>query len=84
MHNFHKTLTIKAFVDILWVERRMINPIWGEVMRAGSEQSRFAYQVEKYACVYMSKIADFAEYSSKKYFRPKRRQLPHEEIQGRP
>jgi len=54
------------------------NPSWGEVMRAGIEPSRFAGQVEKYACIYMSKIADFAKYSPRTYYRPKRRPLPHE------
>jgi HAD superfamily 5'-nucleotidase-like hydrolase len=54
------------------------NPAWGEVMRAGIEPSRFAGQVEKYACIYMSKIADFAKYSPRTYYRPKRRPLPHE------
>ncbi len=54
------------------------NPHWGEVMRAGVEPSRFAGQVEKYACIYMGKIADFADYSPRTYFRPKKRPLPHE------
>jgi hypothetical protein len=54
------------------------NKSWGEVMRAGQEESRFAGQVEKYACIYMSKIADFAGYSPRAYFRPKKRSLAHE------
>ncbi|MFP5458747.1 MAG: HAD-IG family 5'-nucleotidase [Bacteriovoracia bacterium] len=54
------------------------NPHWGEVMRAGVEPSRFAGQVEKYACIYMSKIADFAQYTPRTYYRPKKRPLPHE------
>lgn len=54
------------------------NPFWGEVMRAGFEQSRFGGQVEKYACIYMSSIADFYDYSPKTYFRPAKRYLPHE------
>lgn len=54
------------------------NPHWGEVMRAGVEPSRFAGQVEKYACIYMSRIADFADYSGRTYFRPKKRPLAHE------
>lgn len=54
------------------------NPHWGEVMRAGVEPSRFAGQVEKYACIYMGRIADFAEHSPRTYYRPKKRPLPHE------
>jgi hypothetical protein len=58
----------------------LYNPLWGELMRAGQEESRFAGQVEKYACIYMSKIADFSGYSPRKYYRPPKRYLPHEEI----
>lgn len=54
------------------------NPYWGEVMRAGIEPSRLAGQIEKYACIYMAKISDFHEVSPRSYFRPKRRELPHE------
>ena len=56
------------------------NPFWGEVMRAGAEESRFAGQVAKYACIYMAKVSDLADVSSRKYFRPVRRSLPHDPI----
>ena len=58
--------------------KKFFNPHWGEIMRSGSEESRYAGQVGKYACIYMSKISDFGDYSSKKYFRPAKRLLPHE------
>ena len=54
------------------------NPYWGEVMRAGQEESRFARHVEKYACIYMSSISDFDSYTPYTYFRPVKRVLPHE------
>lgn len=56
------------------------NPHWGEIMRAGQEESRFAGQVEKYACIYMAKISDLKEYSPRAYFRPAKRILPHERM----
>lgn len=58
--------------------RRFFNPYWGEVLRAGHEESRYAGQVEGYACIYMVKVADLYEYSPKTFFRPRRRLLPHE------
>ena len=58
--------------------RQFFNPFWGELMRAGAEESRFADQVEKYACVYMERVSDLTEYTSDFYFRPLRRYLPHE------
>ncbi len=56
------------------------NPYWGETMRAGVEPSRLAGQIEKYACIYMSKISDFGDYSPRTYFRPKKKSLPHDMI----
>ncbi len=54
------------------------NPNWGQLMRAGNEESYFAYQMERYACVYMSKIADLFALSPRTYFRAPRRPLSHE------
>jgi hypothetical protein len=54
------------------------NPYWGELMRAGQEESRMADQVEKYACLYMTKISDLLAYGPRTYFRPEKRILPHE------
>ena len=54
------------------------NPYWGEVMRAGAEPSVFASQIERYACIYMTKIADFKDYNPRHYYRPKKRKMAHE------
>lgn len=60
------------------------NPYWGEILRAGYDESSYAEQVEKYACIYMTKVSDLYKYSPKTYFRPYRRTMPHEEstLQG--
>jgi HAD superfamily 5'-nucleotidase-like hydrolase len=62
----------------LELHKHFFNPYWGEMMRAGLEESRFADQVEKYACIYMTKVSDLLSYSPRTYFRPFRRILPHE------
>ncbi len=59
---------------------KCFNPYWGELMRAGQEESRFADQIEKYACIYMTKVSDLLEHSPRTYFRPIKRVLPHELI----
>ncbi len=64
--------------DLLEQHRKFFNQYWGEMMRAGLEESRFADQVEKYACIYMAKVSDLMKYSPRTYFRPIRRVLPHE------
>lgn len=59
--------------------QKSFNPHWGETMRAGAEESYFASQVERYACIYMSRLHDLLDYSPRTYFRAFRRELPHEE-----
>ena len=54
------------------------NQHWGQLMRAGNEESYFAYQVDRYACVYMAKLGDLLELSPRTYFRAPRRPLAHE------
>ncbi len=56
------------------------NSYWGQSMRAGQEESRFADQVEKYACIYMSRVSDLLSYSPRTYFRPQKRILQHERL----
>ncbi len=64
--------------ELLTQYRSNFNPYWGEVLRAGMEESRYADQLVNYACVYMTKVSDLYEYSPKTYFRPQRRSLAHE------
>ena len=64
--------------DKLVALKKYFNPYWGEVLRAGLEESRFADQVERYACLYMTRVSDLYDYSPKTYFRPLKRLLPHE------
>ncbi len=59
----------------------MFNPHWGEVMRIGNEESYFAGQVLRYACIYMPTLADFLKISPRSYLRGPRNTLPHEIFQ---
>lgn len=63
---------------LLKEERTFYNPNWGRVFRAGAEESYFAYQVDRFACIYMEKIADLFQHSPITYFRAHRRSLPHD------
>ena len=72
---------ISKLLDIL---KSHFNPYWGEIFRAGIEESHYAEQVEKYACIYMTRVSDLLEYSPKTYFRPIRRLLAHEIIPPKP
>jgi HAD superfamily 5'-nucleotidase-like hydrolase len=57
---------------------RIYNPYWGEVMRAGIEESYFGYQVDRFACVYMSKLSDLLTLSPRTYFRSVKKPLAHD------
>lgn len=63
---------------LLHEEQTFYNPHWGRVFRAGAEETYFAYQVERYACIYMEKLSDLFEQSPLTYFRANRRLLAHD------
>jgi len=54
------------------------NPFWGPLMRAGADESLLAQQVERYACVYASRISGLGLATPFHYFRSKRSMLPHD------
>ena len=55
------------------------NPNWGLMMRAGSDKSMFARQVERHADLYMSRVSNMRGRTPFAYFRAARAPLPHEE-----
>lgn len=63
---------------LLQDQQKYFNPRWERVFRAGAEESYFAYQVDRYACIYMEKLSDLLELSPLTYFRANRRSLPHD------
>ncbi len=68
----------KKISTLILSQQKLFNPHWGEVMRVGNEESFLAYQIERYACIYMSKLADLTALSPRTYFRSFRRPLAHE------
>ena len=63
-------------------QQKLFNPQWGEVMRVGIEESYFAYQVERFACIYTARLGHFLKMSPRTYYRSMRRPLPHEIVLG--
>lgn len=75
----NKILAIdKEITKSLHEEHAFYNIHWGRVFRAGAEETYFANQVERYACIYMEKLSDLLEQSPLTYFRANRRLLPHD------
>ncbi|KAG8632470.1 hypothetical protein MANES_18G026700v8 [Manihot esculenta] len=52
--------------------------IWGQLMKTGYQNSRFAHQVERFACLYTSQVSNLSLYSPYKYYRPCEDFMPHE------
>ncbi|KAG4147013.1 hypothetical protein ERO13_D05G196832v2 [Gossypium hirsutum] len=52
--------------------------IWGQLMKTGYQNSRFAHQVERFACLYTSQVSNLSLYSPDKCYRPSEDFMPHE------
>ncbi len=68
----------KSISPLIKQQQQGFNPYWGEVMRTGIDESYFAHQVDRFACVYMTKLADLLAVSPRTYFRSQRRHLAHD------
>lgn len=68
----------KQISQLIRKQQAHFNAHWGEVMRAGNEESYFANQVDRFACIYMAKLSDLLEISPRNYYRAMRRPLAHE------
>jgi HAD superfamily 5'-nucleotidase-like hydrolase len=72
----------KEVSDEIIRKQSLYNEHWGQIMRAGNEESYLAYQVDRYACIYMPHLADLFTLSPRQYFRAFRRPLAHEAVVG--
>ncbi|KAK4429259.1 Cytosolic purine 5'-nucleotidase [Sesamum alatum] len=52
--------------------------VWGQLLKTGYQNSRFAHQVERFACLYTSQVTNLSLYSPDKYYRPSEDFMPHE------
>jgi len=55
------------------------HPIWGPLMRAGNDKSHLAFQLERYADVYTSRVGHFLEATPFVYLRSPRGTLAHDQ-----
>jgi HAD superfamily 5'-nucleotidase-like hydrolase len=74
-----EAMKIDQEISVLIQQTQAIfNRYWGQTMRAGNEESYFAYQVDRFADIYMPTISDLMATSPRTYFRALRRPLAHE------
>nr|GLL48846.1 5'-nucleotidase domain-containing protein 4-like isoform X1 [Ipomoea trifida] len=57
---------------------KKFHKVWGQLMKTGYQNSRFAHQVERFACLYTSQVTNLSLYSPDKYYRPSEDFMPHE------
>lgn len=80
LHELQKQITTldQKITSLLEQQQTFYNPKWARIFRVGVEESYFAYQVDRYACIYMEKLSDLLEHSPLTYFRANRRLLAHD------
>jgi 5'-nucleotidase len=54
------------------------HPEWGPLFKAGFQESRFALQINDYACMYTSRASNLGLVSPQRPFRPVRDKMPHD------
>ncbi|MGE0174245.1 MAG: HAD-IG family 5'-nucleotidase [Oligoflexales bacterium] len=68
----------RVLKDSLKTKEKVIHPIWGELMHVGLEKSRFAKQVEEYACLYTARVSNLGFYSPFKKYTSPHDLMPHD------
>jgi len=56
------------------------HPVWGAMFNAGYQDSRFAFYVSNYACLYTSRATNLGLASAARSFRTTMEALPHDKI----
>lgn len=56
------------------------HPVWGAMFNAGYQDSRFAFYVENYACLYTSRASNMGLSSAKRSFRTTMDIVPHDRL----
>ncbi len=68
----------KELAPLAKKDTELNNPIWGLLMRAGNDKSYLAYQLERYADIYTSRVSNFMWITPFAYLRSPRGSLPHD------
>lgn len=58
----------------------LFHPTWGQLFKTGLQNSRFAEQVESYACLYTSCVSNISFVSPEMYWRSMNDLMPHDRL----
>lgn len=68
----------EAIAPLARASAELSNPVWGLLMRAGNDKSKLAFQIERYADIYTSRVSNFLQETPFVYLRSPRGSLPHD------
>ena len=68
----------KEIAPLAKTDAELNNKTWGLLMRSGNDKSYLAYQVERYADIYTSRVSNFMSITPFAYLRSPRGSLPHD------
>ena len=70
--------TIEQIASLTAEIEKPHNQHWGQLLKERHKHSLFGAQMKSYACLYTSRVSNFAAYSPEHHFQPPRDLLPHE------
>jgi len=73
-----------AFSEELRLYHESFHPVWGQMLKVGYQNSRFAQQVVQYACLYTSKVSNLGQVSPEMNFRTQLDFMPHDQLEETP
>ena len=64
---------------LLKKHHEQFHPIWGQLMKTGYQNSRYAHQIDRFACLYTSHVSSMAYYSPDKIYGGRVDYMAHED-----
>eukprot|EP00899_Mesostigma_viride_P025631 jgi/Mesvir1/6252/Mv00971-RA.1 len=61
-----------------WDYHQKFHPVWGQLLKTGYQNSRFAHQLERFACLYTSQVGNLLFYSLERNWQSQADVMPHE------
>eukprot|EP00879_Flechtneria_rotunda_P000833 GHRR01000958.1.p1 GENE.GHRR01000958.1~~GHRR01000958.1.p1 ORF type:complete len:660 (+),score=216.69 GHRR01000958.1:198-2177(+) len=68
--------------ELLRSHHEAFHPIWGRLLKTGYQNSRYGHQIDRFACLYSSHVANMAFYSPDKMYGGRVDYMAHEEDSG--
>lgn len=64
--------------EVLAAHHDFFHPVWGQLLKTGYQNSKYAHLIERFACLYGSHVSNLAFYSPDKKFRGRVDVMAHE------